>query len=225
MLVSKQTVNTVSKFIDSCDNNSIYEINIEGTDVKIKRNLSLEERAKFVTLAATSCFDDDGMYLPELELFFWRYAIIKFFTNLELPAAQHNLETFLLNSNAYCEIEDHIECATRGSLDFAVSEKINYLKSYYLSQLAPNPLQETAHKINNFLDSLLELNSDEKIADLKLMLEKMDTLNNKRIADTVAVEQHRNASLSTVKNTPKSNKKADADNGQITFEEILASKK
>ena len=27
MLVSKQTVNTVSKFIDSCDNNSIYEIN------------------------------------------------------------------------------------------------------------------------------------------------------------------------------------------------------
>lgn len=76
--MSKQTVNTVSKFIDSCDNNSIYEINIEGTDVKIKRNLSLEERAKFVTLAATSCFDDDGMYLPELELFFWRYAIIKF---------------------------------------------------------------------------------------------------------------------------------------------------
>lgn len=113
MLVSKQTVNTVSKFIDSCDNNSIYEINIEGTDVKIKRNLSLEERAKFVTLAATSCFDDDGMYLPELELFFWRYAIIKFFTNLELPAEQHNLETFLLNSNAYCEIEDHIECATK----------------------------------------------------------------------------------------------------------------
>ena len=53
--MSKQTVNTVSKFIDSCDNNSIYEINIEGTDVKIKRNLSLEERAKFVTLAATSC--------------------------------------------------------------------------------------------------------------------------------------------------------------------------
>ena len=45
--MSKQTVNTVSKFIDSCDNNSIYEINIEGTDVKIKRNLSLEERAKF----------------------------------------------------------------------------------------------------------------------------------------------------------------------------------
>lgn len=56
-------------------------------------------------------------------------------------------------------------------------------------------------------------------------MEKMDTLNNKRIADTVAVEQHRNASLSTVKNTPKSNKKADADNRQITFEEILASKK
>ena len=27
----------------------------------------LEERAKFVTLAATSCFDDDGMYLPELD--------------------------------------------------------------------------------------------------------------------------------------------------------------
>ena len=109
--MSKQTVNTVSKFIDSCDNNSIYEINIEGTDVKIKRNLSLEERAKFVTLAATSCFDDDGMYLPELELFFWRYAIIKFFTNLELPAEQHDLEIFLLNSDAYCEIEDHIECA------------------------------------------------------------------------------------------------------------------
>ena len=135
------------------------------------------------------------------------------------------MEIFLLNSDAYCEIEDHIECATRGNLDFAVSEKINYLKSYYLSQLAPNPLQEIAHKINNFLDSLLELNSDEKIANLKLMLEKMDTLNNKRIADTVAVEQHRNASLSTVKNTPKSNKKADADNRQITFEEILASKK
>ena len=34
MLVSKQTVNTVSKFIDSCDNNSIYEINIEGTEAQ-----------------------------------------------------------------------------------------------------------------------------------------------------------------------------------------------
>ena len=71
----------------------------------------------------------------------------------------------------------------------------------------------------------MNLTRMKKIANLKLMLEKMDTLNNKRIADTVAVEQHRNASLSTVKNTSKSNKKADADNGQITFEEILASKK
>lgn len=69
MLVSKQTVNTVSKFIDSCDNNSIYEINIEGTDVKIKRNLSLEERAKFVTLAATSCFDMMGCIFPS-----WNYS-------------------------------------------------------------------------------------------------------------------------------------------------------
>lgn len=61
-------------------------VNFNGVEIKVKKHLSMEEMLAFTDFVVNICFDsDNGEYRPEVKDYAVRAAMVKLYTNVELP--------------------------------------------------------------------------------------------------------------------------------------------
>jgi hypothetical protein len=88
------------------------EIRFEEMVVKVKPRLSLEERAALVQEASDMVFAEDAIdidgYLPVYKRFAIRYALIKHFTDYDLPAALAEVEQIVFCSGLLEQVAEVI---------------------------------------------------------------------------------------------------------------------
>lgn len=117
------------------DNNPV-KLALKAGDVDITaqvvRSIGLDKFASAVESAATSCFNEDGEYVPWMEDVALGHAVLSAYTNIELPDDLHELFDFIINTDVLDRVVTIIDSDQFERLVTAIRRKIhNTLKERY----------------------------------------------------------------------------------------------
>lgn len=139
---------------------------INGCVVEIKTYIDIEEYAQAVREMAELCFDEAGVYHPEYREFSRRYAIVKYFTNIDIEniTAQELFKTSQGN-DWYYQIEKEISTNPIWiELDTAVDRQIEYAIS-----TKEDAFGRMCDKITALIESI-PVDQSQSVADIKEVL-------------------------------------------------------
>lgn len=107
---------------------SVSAIEWNDMEIEVKSYLSLAEVIEFTDYVVDLCFVvDTNEYVPEIREFGLNDAIIKFYTNLELPSSIEEKYKLLRDENSIVqEVLPYINVNQLSSLCNAINEKIKY---------------------------------------------------------------------------------------------------
>lgn len=97
-----------------------------GIEVEMKKSLPISEVVAFVNEVATSVFQDDAGYMPEITDFLIKANIIKRYTNLSLPSNLEKQYDFIYLSDVITFICDQINMTQLNEIVSAIQKKITY---------------------------------------------------------------------------------------------------
>lgn len=127
--IKKVSVNELEKYVKGLDGEETVSKMIGGMEVVITRRLSLQDMLEFADTVVKGCFRaDDGSYLPEVKDFMVRSCVIRYYTNLSLPASVKARYDLLVRCDALLgEIYSSIDQLQYSRMIDAIDEKILYL--------------------------------------------------------------------------------------------------
>lgn len=101
-------------------------IDWNGVSISVKRTIGLAESLDFVKSVVESCFDDAGVYMPELRDFAFRTNIIRKYTDIALPVEAEKQYALLYRTNLYGFIINAIDEGQISVICQAIDEKVVY---------------------------------------------------------------------------------------------------
>ena len=118
------------------EDNKPVELTLKAGDVDITaqvvRSIGLDKFASAVESSATSCFNEDGEYVPWMEDVAFGHAVLSAYTNIELPDDLHELFDFIINTDVLDRVVTIIDSDQFERLVTAVRRKIHItLKERY----------------------------------------------------------------------------------------------
>ena len=94
------------------DNNPV-KLALKAGDVdltaQVVRSIGLDKFASAVESAATSCFNEDGEYVPWMEDVAFGHAVISAYTNIERPDGLHQFFDFIIHTDVLDRVVAIIE--------------------------------------------------------------------------------------------------------------------
>ncbi len=101
-------------------------ISWNGVSFVVKRTIDLTEMLGLVKNVAESCFDDNGVYMPELRDFAFRVNVVGKYTDIAMPVGSDKQYALLYRTNLYSSIVSEIDEAQMAAVCEAIEEKIQY---------------------------------------------------------------------------------------------------
>lgn len=197
-----------------------------GIQFHVRNTLTLSEIKAMTDFVVETCMVN-GVYEPSVFDFAWRIAVLRFFTDLELPREQKDLEklAFVLDKFYICAISASNE-AVREGVRIAVMETLEMRKRekdiVLLGSMIPDPLGNLTAMLESALEksnTLLEGGGLAKVEELLGRLSETDK------AGAVL----RLAGMPAKKARPKKRAGKQADHGQeyaqLSVDDILESEK
>ena len=135
-----------------------------AVQIQVKSRISLVERMSMVSDIVNMVFikNGDGKYTyhPALRRFAYDYAIVNYFTSIDLPKTTEKSWEFLRKTNIASEIVRALNCDTISEILTEANEAIEYQKQLMLKET----------KLDAVLDNILDIAkiSKEKLKDIEL---------------------------------------------------------
>lgn len=123
--MAKKIKNTFEDVMNAAFPNE-RSVNWNSVDFKVKRVIELNDVLGLVGSVVESCFDDNGVYMPELKDFAFRANIIRKYTDITLPLGADKQYALLYRTNLYSTIISEIDESQFSVICNAVEEKIQY---------------------------------------------------------------------------------------------------
>ncbi len=97
-----------------------------GVSFVVSKVIDLAEMISFVKNVVESCFDDNGMYMPELKDFAFRVNVVGKYTDITMPIGSDKQYALLYRTDLYPTIVSKIDELQMAAICEAVEEKIQY---------------------------------------------------------------------------------------------------
>lgn len=101
-------------------------IDWNGISISVSKTIPLSDTLDFVKSVVDSCFDDSGVYTPELKDFAFRVNAVRKYTDITLPADASKQYELLYRTNLYGVIMNAIDDGQISVICQAIDEKIVY---------------------------------------------------------------------------------------------------
>ena len=152
---------------------------VGGAVVEIKKVISVDNYVNIIYTVVKTCFVDNTYHAENREIA-RRYAIIKYFTDIELGECDVNtIFELTQKGNWYDAIESEVtKCPLWGEVETAIDNQITYLLSK----------QTAFDKLCADLSAMLSADTKADLADVKEVLEKLDKVDKQEFVEAV-VEQ------------------------------------
>ena len=152
---------------------------VGGAVVEIKKVISVDDYANIIYTVVKTCFVDNTYHAENREIA-RRYAIIKYFTDIELGECDVNTIFELTQKGSwYSQIEaDVVKLPVWGEVETAIDSQIAYLLSR----------QTAFDKLCSDLSAIIKTDNTQNLADVKEVLEKLDKIDKQEFVEAV-VEQ------------------------------------
>ena len=154
---------------------------INGAPVEIKTYLDVDTFASIVQTVAETCFTD-GKYRAENREIARRYCIIKYLTDVDIVEDEKEIsvnEIFKMTQSGawYGQIESEVtKLPVWGEVESAIDNQIAYLIG----------IRPTAFdKLCSDLSAILSVDTKADLADVKEVLDKLNTVNEKKFVEAV----------------------------------------
>ena len=134
-----------------------------GLEFTVKRTLGLKETLAFVDKIVSACFmDETNEYLPEVEDFAVRCAVVESYSDVRLPDSIEHKHKILYCTDLYIVILSNIDNVQFNELLSAARNKIGRIADANISalqkevSLAAKMVSDTAEKIASLFDGIDE---------------------------------------------------------------------
>lgn len=118
----------IINFKDIYKENEIITGNWNGSEIKIKPNLSLREMAYMVDRVVDICFDEDsGVYIPEIKDYAIRVLTIELYSNVALPDDKEEKYEAVYNGGLFEKIKEYINASQYLDILNVIDKKIDIL--------------------------------------------------------------------------------------------------
>ena len=153
---------------------------VGGAVVEIKKVISVDNYANIIYTVVKTCFVDN-IYHAENREIARRYAIIKYFTDIELGECDVNtIFELTQKGNWYGAIESEVtKCPVWAEIELAIDKQIDYIIA---------TRQTAFDKLCADLSAIIKTDNTQNLADVKEVLEKLDKVDKQGFVETV-VEQ------------------------------------
>lgn len=168
--VKGTTLDEVLKVIDSV-RQQVMKVEWNGLEFTVKYMIPLVDMWAFVNSVVGSCFDDDdGEYLPHFKDITFRYCVVKFYTDIELPDEEEcdltELYGALYGTDLIQVIVSHIDRTQMNIIMKSIEEKVEDELSSRRNELAKR-LDKTIGAFEEITKSLSEIMGDISSSDIK----------------------------------------------------------
>lgn len=138
--------------------------------MKIKTNISVQDRINFVNFVADSC-EVEGKHVRALFDFAWRAAVVKWFADYELDGKDQDEICDYVYSREGIEIVEDPEIAevTAGLYEACENEIEDRMKKYmvmYENLVHPDPMDRIASAFEEVATTLKSLNDPKMLVDI-----------------------------------------------------------
>lgn len=106
------------------------EVDWNGLELNVKKNLSFSEAANFVSYVVGLCFiEGTNEYIPEARDFAIRVCTIESYTNVELPESIEERNKVVYNTDLMQTVLKNVDAQQFNSLIQAIDIKLDYLSN------------------------------------------------------------------------------------------------
>ena len=150
---------------------------VGGAVVEIKKVISVDNYANMIYTVVKTCFVDNTYHAENREIA-RRYAIIKYFTDIEL--GEYDVNTIFeltQKGNWYDAIESEVtKCPMWGEVETAIDKQIDYIIA---------TRQTTFDKLCADLSAILSVDTKADLADVKEVLKDLTKVDKDEFVDAV----------------------------------------
>lgn len=180
--VKRIPINALEKAITGYAGEPVVKKEWHGLEITIKRGLCLKDYMQFVNDVTNMCFDENGVYMPEIRDFAMRCNLLEMYVNLTLPKNVEDKYQIVYAFDGYNMIMDEIDRTQFDAMVRAIDEKIQYVVDSNIETIKSKIVEmfSSLSALENKFQSMLEgVDGDTinklvgAIADNKLDEEKL----------------------------------------------------
>jgi len=149
-------------------NGETATIDICGSSVEVKRNISLPESVAFVSNVVELCFSETGEYMPELKDFGIRLNVIARFTNIELNDTTSNVYDVLYGNDLFETVLAEIDSGQLKSIVYGIDQRIKLVNDMNVISFNNN-MDKLQKQVAEFLVMFEDLFSGVTKEDLSMI--------------------------------------------------------
>lgn len=149
-------------------NGETATIDICGSSVEVKRNISLPESVAFVSNVVELCFSETGEYMPELKDFGIRLNVIARFTNIELNDTTSNVYDVLYGNDLFETVLAEIDSGQLKSIVYGIDQRIKLVNDMNVISFNNN-MDKLQKQVAEFLIMFEDLFSGVTKEDLSMI--------------------------------------------------------
>lgn len=138
----------------------------EGIEIQIKKHISLTDMLELVDGVVSSCFLDDGTYMPELLDFAFNRGVLMKYTSLTMPADASKCYDLIVCSGIMNAVFTHIDMSQYYDIEQAIEDKIDHLCDSRIS-MVQSQLNEVAESFNNMQEKVAAVFSGVTASDIQ----------------------------------------------------------
>lgn len=145
---------SITKFESMLKENTVT-ISVPDTDIvlKVTRWLGLEKMLTFINNVVSTCFNDNGDYMPQVHEFVFRVNVLNMYTNLTMPKDINKQYDLCYRTDAYGLVYEHISGEQIQDIRDAIDKSI----AYRISQKKFEKINQSADIKNSILESVNSL--------------------------------------------------------------------
>lgn len=152
--IKRVSVNELEKAmqVEACELEAAYH----GVTYTIRRRISVGEMLQFTRDVVEPCFMDDGTYLPEIQGFAFRCALLEYYTNIRLPQDLDKRAEIVYGTDIVGGVMRGASADQIEELRLAVETKIDHMLN--------TDITYTRNKLNEAIEALTR--SQAQMADV-----------------------------------------------------------
>ena len=118
------SINSFEKVMNESEN--IINFDWHGTEITVKKVISLKEMLALVNYVVDTCFDNKGEYHPEVRTFAFNVAILERYANFTIPKNAENAYDLVYRTDAVNCVLSNIDDWQIEDIVTAIDQKIEY---------------------------------------------------------------------------------------------------
>lgn len=129
-------------------------VKVGDMEITVKKVLDLDEMLAFVGGVVDSCFvGDEDIFVPEVKVFAIKSNVLSYYANMNLPEDLNKRYQFIMCTDVYDEVINHINAAQFEDICFSIDEKIENRCQVNIDS-ANKKIEDIRNTVDNMLESI-----------------------------------------------------------------------